>query len=106
MNNIAKIRMAKYEEKEVIFMKYYSEVTKKIYDKKEDLAKAEEEHQKQLDEQEKLKAERATRAKEVEDAFKKAYELKDAFIKDYGAYHQTFYRVSDPFETLVDMLFD
>lgn len=87
-------------------MKYYSEVTKKIYDEKKDLENAEKAYQDKLNEQEKLKAERATRAKEVEDAFKKAYELKDAFIKDYGAYHQTFYRVSDPFETLVDMLFD
>lgn len=45
---------------------------------------------------EKLKADRATRAKEVEDAFKaiaaanKNYQdLLNAFVKDYGSYHCT-----------------
>jgi hypothetical protein len=45
---------------------------------------------------EQLKAERATRAKEVEDAFKASaaaiknyYELLDAFVNDYGNYHCT-----------------
>lgn len=70
-------------------MKYYSEITKKLYDTKEELTQAEVEVVK-------AKADRADRAKEVEealkvanDATKKANELLSAFVKDYGSFKTT-----------------
>ena len=70
-------------------MKYYSEITKKLYDTKEELTQAEVEVVK-------AKANRANRAKEVEealkvanDATKKANELLSAFVKDYGSFKTT-----------------
>ena len=86
-------------------MKFYSEVTNKLYNSEKDLAKAEAEVKKAEAEkvaQEKAKkAERATRAKEVEKALKEANEaqakaiqlLKD-FTKDYGYFH-TSYTIDD-----------
>lgn len=81
-------------------MKYYSEQLKKLFDTPEELLAAEDKvNAAKREEEEKkaqLKAQRETRAKEVEDAFKlasedtkKAYELLNAFIKDYGSYHTT-----------------
>lgn len=77
-------------------MKYYSEVTKKLYDTEKELASAEAAVIKaQADEEEKKKA-RTTRAKEVEDACRDALnarqhyaELKNKFIKDYGSFHMS-----------------
>ena len=79
-------------------MKYYSEMTDKVYETQEECEKAEEalvakkkaEEEKQLA----LKNEREARSKEVVEAFKKAREaeteaqtlLKD-FVKDYGSFH-------------------
>ena len=70
-------------------MKYYSELTKTLYDTKEDLIKAETELTK-------TKAQRADRAKEVTEALKaanvatkKANELLSAFVKDYGSFKTT-----------------
>ena len=70
-------------------MKYYSELTKKLYDTKEDLQKAEIEITKS-------KADRAERAKEVEKALKeageankKANKLLQDFVKDYGSFKTT-----------------
>ena len=72
-----------------IIMKYYSELTKKLYDTKEDLQKAEIEITKS-------KADRAERAKEVEKALKeageankKANKLLQDFVKDYGSFKTT-----------------
>lgn len=83
-------------------MKYYSELTKKVYDSPEDVEKAEvvlkeeQEKAKKVAEEAKAKkealiAEKQTRAKEVEDAYKeiikankKYEELKNKFIRDYG----------------------
>ena len=70
-------------------MKYYSELTKQLYDTKEALQKAE-------IEQTKAKANRAERAKEVKQAYeaaieanKKARKLLNDFTKDYGCYYTT-----------------
>lgn len=70
-------------------MKYYSELTKQLYDTKEDLQKAEVEITKS-------KADRAERAKEVTEAIKaaneanrKANKLLEKFVKDYGSFKTT-----------------
>ena len=70
-------------------MKYYSEITKKLYDSKDELVTAEAETVK-------AKAYRAERAKEVEKALKeatemnkKAQDLLNAFVKDYGSFKTT-----------------
>lgn len=70
-------------------MKFYSELTKKLYDTQEDLQKAEIAITKS-------KADRAERAKEVEkalkeatEASKKANKLLQDFVKDYGSFKTT-----------------
>lgn len=86
-------------------MKFYSEITKKLYDTEADLNDAENAIKKAECEKKaretKLKNERAARAKVVDAAFedyrkakeiaKKKYSnanaLLDAFVKDYGNYH-------------------
>ena len=86
-------------------MKFYSEITKKLYDTEADLNDAESTIKKAECEKKaretKLKNERAARAKVVDAAFedyrkakeiaKKKYsdanDLLDAFVKDYGTYH-------------------
>ena len=86
-------------------MKFYSEVTKKLYDTEAALNDAENAIKKAESENKareiKLKNERAVRAKVVDAAFedyrkakeiaKKKYsdanDLLDAFVKDYGTYH-------------------
>lgn len=81
-------------------MKFYSEQLSKLFDTQAELETAEEKANaaKRVEEEKKakLKANRETRAKEVEDAFKtaaeaqkKANELLNAFLKDYGSYHTT-----------------
>ncbi len=91
-------------------MRYYSDVTKKLYDTSAALAEAERkvllaEAEKEKAEKEKAekakKEERAKRAKEVEDALKvaneaqsKAIKLLKDFTKDYGYFH-TSYTTSD-----------
>jgi len=80
-------------------MKYYSDVTKKIYETEDELTKAE----LAVDEK---KSQREARAKEVETAIneakeanKKAYDCLSAFCHDYGAYHTSISNVDnfDPF---------
>ena len=70
-------------------MKFYSEITKKLYDTKEDLTSAQVEATK-------AKADRAERAKEVTEALKaateaqkKANQLMREFVKDYGSFKTT-----------------
>ena len=70
-------------------IKIYSDLTKKFYDTKEDAVKAEVEVTK-------AKADRETRAKEVEKALKeyreaekKANKLLSEFVKDYGSFKTT-----------------
>ena len=81
-------------------MKFYSEQLSKLFDTQAELETAEEKENaaKRAEEEKKakLKANRETRAKEVEDAFKtaaeaqkKANELLNTFLKDYGSYHTT-----------------
>lgn len=85
-------------------MKFYSEQTKKLYDTKDELTKAEAEMAK--------KAERTAAAKEVEDALKKARDAqKEAdkkladFCKKYGFFHTTVNEViPSAFDTLFDWL--
>lgn len=67
-------------------MKYYSEQTKKLYDNKEDLEKAEIDFEEKKAAELKKKEAREARAKEVADAYNKYIELFNAFVKDYGYY--------------------
>lgn len=82
-------------------MKYYSEDLKKFFNTAEECEKAEAVLLKQRKEEEERKAkmasERATRAKEVEDALNKLNEARKdydeklrAFCQDYGSWHYTF----------------
>ena len=87
-------------------MKYYSEMTDKVYETKEECEKAEEE--KQLA----LKNERETRSKAVVDAFKKAREaeaeaqkLLKEFVKDYGSFHIS-YNGKSSMPSMFDVLND
>ena len=86
-------------------MKYYSEVTKKMYDSPEQLKEAEEktlaEDAEKKAAKEKQKAERAARAKEVDEALKasvdahnKYLDLRNKFIEDYGYYHCSYTETS------------
>lgn len=77
-------------------MKYYSELTKKVYDTPELLEEAEKVVLEANKEKEKKLAERAERAKAVEVAFEKAQkarqeadDLLSKFCKDYGSFHTT-----------------
>lgn len=102
-------------------MKYYSDVTKRLYDTAEELnkaetavVKAEQERKaalaKKQAEQAKLKEQRAARAQEVTEAIrvrdeaqKKVNELVNKFVKDYGSYHYTWSSdfIDDVFKTVV-----
>lgn len=93
-------------------MKYYSDETKKLYDTEEALKAAEKAVIEARKEKEKLKEQRSARAKEVEDAFKAveqaqahAYELLNAFTKDYGSFHMSWSdSVKKPYFPLFDIL--
>lgn len=102
-------------------MKYYSDVTRKLYETAEELnkaetavVKAEQERKAALEkkqaEQAKLKEQRAARAQEVTEAIrvrdeaqKKVNELVNNFVKDYGSYHYTWSSdfIDDVFKTVV-----
>ena len=104
-------------------MKFYSELTRKVYDSPEDLEKAElklkeeQEKAKKAAEEAKAKrealaAEKEARAKEVEDAYKeivkaqkKYNELKNQFIKDYGRFWMS-YTDTDNNVDLMDLFRD
>lgn len=99
-------------------MKYYSEVTKKLYDTERELAIAEADAIKQQAEAEEKKKARANRAKEVEDALKAVTEaqrhyteLKNKFIEDYGNFHvslseKTPVMKQSDINSLIDLLFN
>jgi len=83
-------------------MKYYSEITKNYYNTEKECVEAEQKIQQQRKEQEakakKLVEEKKGRANEVQEAYKalreaqkKYNELKNAFIKDYGYFHMSYY---------------
>lgn len=67
-------------------MKYYSEETKKMYDSEEDLFKAEEALKAEKEERKKKLAEQVKRGSEVDAAYDNYRALRDAYVKDYGAY--------------------
>lgn len=93
-------------------MKFYSEQTKKLYDTKDELTKAEAELATKKEAEMAKKAERTAAAKEVEDALKKARDAqKEAdkkladFCKKYGSFHTTVNEViPSAFDTLFDWL--
>lgn len=97
-------------------VKFYSDKTQKWYDSAAEAVKAEELHDKKLEEEkakkEALVTARKARADEVEKAFNEAREaykkyndLLTAFCKDYGAYHKT-YKEGGEVPTLFDWLLD
>lgn len=97
-------------------MKYYSEITKKFYDKESCLVADEEKVIKEQEEKDakakQLKEERANRAKAVEEAYKVAHEkyaeadkLMNEFLKDYGSFHSTVKDVQPTFTSLFDYFF-
>ena len=94
-------------------MKYVSDVTGKIYDTVEDLEKAELEVAEMQKKKDELKAKRADRAKEVEDAYKAALEaqkeadkLMKAFVKDYGSFHMSLHDTLPGYTSLIDYIFN
>ena len=94
-------------------MKFYSEITKKIYDDKEALNKAEKEEAEKQKKAELVQQERSVRAKEIESAYKTAVddynhynELVNKFIDDYGSFHMTYNEHGMPFKSLFDILFN
>ena len=74
-------------------MYIYSEKTNKKYDSVDACLEAEAEFDRaeaeKKEKKERLANERKDRAKEVEDAFKKANDLLDKFVDDYGSFHCT-----------------
>lgn len=77
-------------------MKYFSEITEKVYDTTEELETAEKEVLDEQKAQEEKLAKRAERAKEVEEAYALAADVKEQadkllneFLKDYGSFHTT-----------------
>lgn len=77
-------------------MRYLSDKTRKVYNSIEELQKEEKKYDAEQAKNEVKKAERARRAKEVEDAYKvasdaidNAEELLSKFVKDYGSFHTT-----------------
>lgn len=95
-------------------MKYYSDIFRKLFDTEEELNKAEADYkakkEQEVAEKERLSKERATRAKEIEDAYialndaKQHYlELRNKFIKDFGSYHVS-YTTKTPTGALNDMI--
>lgn len=104
-------------------MKYYSDITKKLYDSEKELMAAEQK-QKQLDVEKELAAQkkeeerkalmeqRKARAAEIDAARKdmeaaqqKYRELVEKFCKDYGAYHYTSSNWND-FPKFLDSFFN
>lgn len=98
-------------------MKFYSDVTKKLYDTQEALTKDETaqikaQQKKELEEKQKSE-QRAARAKEVEAAYAAAveatnryHELRNAFVNDYKAYHMTISRQYDLADNWFTTLFN
>ena len=77
-------------------MKYYSELTNRIYDNEEDLKAAETTHNEKIAEQKKKAEERKADYQKVKDAFalaeaqkKAAEELLIEFTKKYNGVHET-----------------
>ena len=97
-------------------MKILSEKTKKFYDTVEECVEAEaawDAEQAKIEAEKRVLAEtRKDRAKEVEDAYRKAREaekefikLRNAFVKDYGSFHMTV-RNTEAIPSFMDDLFN
>lgn len=78
-------------------MKYFSEITQKLYDSEELLQEAEKKEAEKRIEKEKKDETRKKRAAEVEEAMKevvaakeKADRLMGEFVRDYGSFHYTY----------------
>ena len=107
------------KEQEAVSYGFYSKLLKKPFDSLEELKAAEDEYNKAHAEELRKAEERKTRAKEVEDAYRSALEvrkeakkiideankkasdmirdterhydeLKNAFVKDYGSFHMSY----------------
>lgn len=99
-------------------MKFYSDVTKKLYETQAALVEAEALELKKKAEAEEKQKQRGERAKEVENAYKNVLEaqanyakLKNKFIEDYGSFHMTLTnKTSDgsltDVNSLIDLLFN
>ena len=94
-------------------MRFYSDVTKQVYDTEESLKEAEEKEEQKLAKVKLEKEERAAEAKVVEEAFKKANEAyKEAqkkmneFVQKYGSFHYSVTNSNLPAKSLFDVLFD
>lgn len=90
-------------------MKYYSEKLNRVFDTEDEVVKAEKEVEDKKAEEAKKSEEKKARAEEVkkayahindvrkecavkmDEAYKSFYDLRDAFIKDYGSFHLSFY---------------
>lgn len=105
-------------------MKYYSELTKKMYDTKKELDIAEKEAEEALSLAKKEKEEALARKKEEANEVSKAYtecvnlrkeylakindadnnywKLKNDFIKKYGSWHMSFYELDDEAKNEID----
>lgn len=68
-------------------MRYYSDKTKKLYSTEDELKAAEVEYDDALLAEKKKREDREARAKEVNDAIKKANDLLKKFNEDYGPFH-------------------
>lgn len=95
-------------------MKFYGDLTKKLYNTAEECEKAEATFKAQIEEAEAKKKElaeaKAARAKEVTDAYQavreaqKNYEtLRGQFVRDYGSFHMTFRDPSEHFSFIEDL---
>ena len=94
-------------------MRFYSDVTKQVYDTEELLKEAEEKEEQKLAKVKLEKEERAAEAKVVEEAFKNANEAyKEAqkkmneFVQKYGSFHYSVTNSNLPAKSLFDVLFD
>lgn len=97
-------------------MKFYGELTKKLYETAEECEKAEAAERNKIEEakiaKEKKNEERKLRAKEVEEAAKNANEanakyrkLLSAFVRDFGSYHATFTSANSFFDDMFNIFF-
>lgn len=76
-------------------LKYFSDVTNKVYDTEDELNEAELAVSKQKSVREARAKEVEAAIKEAQEANKKAHQTLADFCKDYGAYHKTFKDLRD-----------
>ena len=76
-------------------MKFYSELTTELYDSIEELDAAECEHKRQVAELENAKRAQEERKAEVDEAIKRASDLIQDYIRDYGYFSHNGYTVNN-----------